>query len=318
MLLRVLRIFRLLRILRLLKSRRAKGVRDLLMTLVLSAPALVNISSLLGLLMGMYSVLGVQLFTYFTYGEVLTEDRNFESFGSGLLLLFQVLTGDDWAALMDDCMVTPENSDCTLEAGNCGSPAAIPFFVSYQLIGSFVLLNLVVAVILENFTTLGNVNPDLISSSDIANFTEAWSEYDPDADGDIAAKDLPTLLLKIPPPMGFKGKTEDEAEVKAFCKKLTIPKHMNAQGILELKFQEVIDALVQANFAQGNAIPGSSAGLAPELAERAKHAASLVSCTGVGMAAGKLKLSSPGGNPISKLTQNFPFKSKKAASSELV
>ena len=64
MLLRVLRVLRILRVLRLLKSKRAKGLRDLLMTLVLSAPALVNISSLLALLMGMYAVLGVQLFTY--------------------------------------------------------------------------------------------------------------------------------------------------------------------------------------------------------------------------------------------------------------
>ena len=69
MLLRVLRVLRILRVLRLLKSKRAKGLRDLMMTLVLSAPALVNISSLLALLMGMYAVLGVQLFTCATRSE---------------------------------------------------------------------------------------------------------------------------------------------------------------------------------------------------------------------------------------------------------
>ena len=69
MLLRVLRVLRILRVLRLLKSKRAKGLRDLMMTLVLSAPALVNISSLLALLMGMYAVLGVQLFTCVTRSE---------------------------------------------------------------------------------------------------------------------------------------------------------------------------------------------------------------------------------------------------------
>jgi hypothetical protein len=289
MLLRVLRVFRILRILRLLKDKRAKGVRDLLMTLVLSAPSLANIGSLLLLLMGMYAVLGVQLFTFVIYGELLTEDRNFESFGNALLLLFQVLTGDDWAALMDDCAVTPKNSRCTLEAGNCGSWAAIPYFVSFQLLGSFVLLNLVVAIILENFTTLGNVNPDLISSADIANFTEAWAEFDPDADGDILTKDLPKLLLKVPPPMGFQGQLSKEQLQKMgfpgekmspeglekFCKSHHIKEYSTGRfGGGEIHFQDVIDALVKKNFGSGleEGLPALLAvpDVPPEVAEMAE------------------------------------------------
>jgi hypothetical protein len=69
MLLRVLRVLRILRVLRLLKDKRFKGLKDLLMTLVLSAPALVNVVSLLGLLIFMYAVLGVQLFTCVTRSE---------------------------------------------------------------------------------------------------------------------------------------------------------------------------------------------------------------------------------------------------------
>jgi len=173
MLLRVLRVLRILRILRLLKDKRAKGLRDLLMTLVLSFPSLVNVGSLLALLLFMYAVLGVQLFTYVQHGDPFDDDRNFDTFGNALLLLFQALTGDDWAALMHGCMITPGDSGCTLAAGDCGSSAAVAYFVSFQFLGSFVLLNLVVAVILENFTSLGHVNPDLVSSNDIANFREA-------------------------------------------------------------------------------------------------------------------------------------------------
>ena len=39
--------------------------------------------------------------------EFLNDDRNFDTFGNACLLLFQCLTGDGWAALMDDCMVVP-------------------------------------------------------------------------------------------------------------------------------------------------------------------------------------------------------------------
>ena len=269
MLLRVLRVLRILRVLRLLKSKRAKGLRDLMMTLVLSAPALVNISSLLALMMGMYAVLGVQLFTcaarpdppspytsaaarrlappytltppprapasrprlappprrFVVHGDaLLTDERNFDHFGNALLLLFQVLTGDDWAAIMSDCRASPESSSCTLEEGNCGSAAAIPFFVSFQVLGSFVMLNLVVAVILENFTTLGNVNPNLISSNDIANFKEAWAEIDPDANGLAPISDLANVLNALPPPMGFKGKggAWNTARVKRYIESLKL------------------------------------------------------------------------------------------------
>ena len=43
---------------------------------------------------------------------------------------------------------------------NCGTPLALPYFISFTVLGSFVFLNLVVAVILEHFTALGNVNPN--------------------------------------------------------------------------------------------------------------------------------------------------------------
>ena len=171
MLLRVLRVFRVLRILRLLKG--AKGVRDLIMTMVLSLPSLVNVCSLLALLMFMFSVLGVQLFTYVKWQNNVTETSNFVTFGNAFLLLFQCLTGDGWAGMMDDCMITPERGcDPNAVPSDCGGAHAVAFFVGYQIIGSFVFLNLVVAVILENFSSLGNLNPDLVSAADIEIFKE--------------------------------------------------------------------------------------------------------------------------------------------------
>ena len=253
MLLRVLRVLRILRVLRLLKDKRFKGLKGLLMTLVLSAPALVNVVSLLGLLIFMYAVLGMQLFTYVIRGEMLTEDRNFESFGNALLLLFQALTGDDWAAMMNACSASPVETECVAaqdgQPSSCGSRiAAVPFFVSFQFLGSFVFLNLIVAVILENFTSLGNVNPDLVSPEDIATFKDAWATFDPDANSWIAVEQLPVLLLTIPPPMGLKSDSP-ESKIKAksralsHCAKLGVPEH---EG--EVKFDEVVLALINFNF----------------------------------------------------------------------
>merc|ERR1719424_2405677 len=52
MLLRVLRVFRILRILRLLKG--AKQLRDLIVTMILSFPSLINVGSILALIMFIY------------------------------------------------------------------------------------------------------------------------------------------------------------------------------------------------------------------------------------------------------------------------
>ena len=52
-----------------------------------------------------------------------------------MLLLFQCLTGDDWSMIMDDALITPERG-CSYEDGDCGSPLAVPYFVSFLLIGT--------------------------------------------------------------------------------------------------------------------------------------------------------------------------------------
>ena len=65
-----------------------------------------------------------------------------------------------------------------LEAEGSGSWVAIPYFISFQVIGSFVFLNLVVAVILENYS-VGHDNPNLVSPQDLEQFKEVWGRFDP-------------------------------------------------------------------------------------------------------------------------------------------
>ncbi len=248
MLLRVLRIFRILRILRLL--RHAKGLRDLIVTMILSFPSLLNVGSLLALIIFIYAVLGRQLFTFLAYrtqeaGGALhggiNNMRNFETFGSSFLLLFQCLTGDGWSTIMADSMIDELTGICSEAEGNCGSVAAVPFFITFQIIGCFVFVNLIVAVILENFATLHNINPELGSSSDLELFKEAWTELDPDATNFIPLEALPALLLKLPRPLGLKGKSELRA--KQLCMRLRLSP--SAEGI---EFRTVLLELIDNNY----------------------------------------------------------------------
>jgi hypothetical protein len=247
-LLRVLRVLRVLRILRLLKN--LKGLRDLVFTLILAFPGLINVGALLLLVMFIYAVLGMNIFTFVMHGDVLNDNKNFETFGSACLVLFQCLTCDGWSEFMDDLLVD-EHRGCDPNASpsDCGTPLSLPFFISWTVIGSFVFLNLIVAVILEHFTALGNVNPDLVSSNDIADFKDAWAAFDPDADGWIPAKSLPQLIRALKAPIGI-GDTKDgatHAKAVKFCIRLGIT---SKDG--QVQFREVLDALLNKNYAKNN------------------------------------------------------------------
>ena len=259
------------------------------MTMVLSFPALINVISLLGLVIFMYSVLGVQLFTYLKLQANITEDINFITFGNAFLLLFQCLTGDGWAGMMDDAMITPDRG-CDDALGNCGGPHAILYFVSFQVLGSFVFLNLVVAVILENFSSLGNLNPNLVSAADIEIFKELWASYDPDARQLIPSGDLPILVQRLPAPMGI-GMLDDRKALR-FCMTLAL-----TQWEGQVSFQEVMDALVNRNFVQtlkeGIPPPEQSDKVEEVLRKRENGKAQAMRkhqpvCGGLGLAAGAL------------------------------
>ena len=242
--LRVLRVARVLRILRLLKN--LKGLRDLVMTIVAAFPSLINIAALFGIIIFMYAVLGLNVFTYVMYGDNISHDRNFESFGNACLVLFQCLTGDGWSAIMIDAMVDEERgcdpNPADGSPSDCGSPLALPFFISFVVIGTFIFLNLVIAVILENFTALGNVNPDLVSANDIADFKESWANFDPEAQGAIPVLQLPELVASLKPPLGLHGTTLQEQPVK-FCLTLGLTSRNGA-----VAFKPVLDALIDANY----------------------------------------------------------------------
>ena len=257
MVLRVLRVLRILRILRLLKGPGARRIRDLIMTLVISFPPLMNVGGVLSLVVFMYGVLGVNLFTFTVAQENMTDKRNFKTLGSSMLLLFQCLTGDNWSGMMVDALVTEDSGKCSAAEGNCGGPIAVPYFVSFMVLGSMVVLNLVVAVILENFSTLGQVRSDLVSKDDMETFKEVWGEFDPDADNRIPSTKLPDLILALPTPLGIKGIVSHRPK-RQLAIKVVLGLDVRApNGVLtklqqdkdgEVSFQDVLDALVQRSF----------------------------------------------------------------------
>ncbi|XP_068606315.1 sodium channel protein type 4 subunit alpha B [Brachionichthys hirsutus] len=183
---RVIRLARIGRVLRLIRG--AKGIRTLLFALMMSLPALFNIGLLLFLIMFIFSIFGMSNFAYVKKEAMVDDVFNFETFGNSMICLFMITTSAGWDGLLSPIMNTPP--DCDPEAenpgtaarGNCGSPAmGIVFFCTYIIVSFLVVVNMYIAVILENFNVATEESADPLCEDDFEMFYETWEKFDPDA-----------------------------------------------------------------------------------------------------------------------------------------
>ncbi|CAM4629422.1 unnamed protein product [Lepidochelys olivacea] len=204
---RVVRLARIGRILRLIKG--AKGIRTLLFALMMSLPALFNIGLLLFLVMFIYAIFGMSNFAYVKREAGIDDMFNFETFGNSMICLFQITTSAGWDGLLSPILNSGE-PDCdpnkphpgSSVKGDCGNPSVgIFFFVSYIIISFLVVVNMYIAVILENFSVATEESAEPLSEDDFEMFYEVWEKYDPDATQFIEYSKLFDFAASLDPPL---------------------------------------------------------------------------------------------------------------------
>eukprot|EP01059_Diplonema_ambulator_P029985 TRINITY_DN5005_c0_g2_i1.p1 TRINITY_DN5005_c0_g2~~TRINITY_DN5005_c0_g2_i1.p1 ORF type:complete len:1825 (+),score=590.46 TRINITY_DN5005_c0_g2_i1:71-5545(+) len=114
---------------------RIKPLQPTVTGIVKSLKAVLWLLMLMGLLIVIYSMLGLNLFQY-SYGP--DERENFRSLWEAAVTTFIVITGDSWATVMRKAM-----------DGSTG--AAFIYFVSLFSIGNLILSNLFVAILIDHF-----------------------------------------------------------------------------------------------------------------------------------------------------------------------
>ncbi|XP_017892199.1 sodium channel protein 60E-like isoform X2 [Ceratina calcarata] len=205
-LLRVVRVFRIGRILRLIKA--AKGIRKLLFALVVSLPALFNIGALLALITFIYAIIGMSVFGHVKKQGALDDMVNFETFGRSMQLLFRLMTSAGWNDVLESLMVQPPDCDPTPTSrqmnGNCGYPLlAITYFTSFIIISYMIVINMYIAIILENFNQAHQEEEIGIVEDDLEMFYIRWSKYDPHATQFINFSQLSDFIASLDPPLGI-------------------------------------------------------------------------------------------------------------------
>ena len=123
----IARMMRLLRVARLITT--IPELRLIVATLVRSIPSMGHIVILMSVLFYIYGVLGFYLF-----GE--HDPEHWRDLGMAVLTLFRIVTLEDWTDVMYTAMQL--------------SPWAWMYFVSFVVMGTFVVVNLFIAVVLNN------------------------------------------------------------------------------------------------------------------------------------------------------------------------
>ncbi|XP_041806318.1 sodium leak channel non-selective protein isoform X3 [Chelmon rostratus] len=174
-------------------------LKMLLLTVVVSMYKSFFIIVGMFLLLLCYAFAGVVLFGTVKYGENINRHANFSTAGKAITVLFRIVTGEDWNKIMHDCMVqapfcTPDKhryweTDCGNYAG------ALIYFCSFYVIIAYIMLNLLVAIIVENFSLFYSTEEDqLLSYNDLRHFQIIWNMVDDKREGVIPTSRVKFLL----------------------------------------------------------------------------------------------------------------------------
>jgi len=219
------RAFRMALIFRLFKS--MKDLQTLLGTMLANLVPVANITALLFLMLFIYTVMGVQLFSsVMAPQEQLSDFSNFQTFGKAFFLLFRSLTGEAWNAIMFELNVQNEDGDplgCITDptwvqmegwrvaqddpnaAIGCGPPVELIsiYYLTFVIITSFIVLNLFIAVIIGGFEEAMK-NENSFSQEVFEHFADEWALIDHDGDMFMTQEELLDLLTpQLLTDMGF-------------------------------------------------------------------------------------------------------------------
>ena len=123
----VARLMRLLRVMRLISA--IPELRLIVTTLIRSIPSMVHVIILMSVIFYIYAIVGYHLFHDH-------DPVHWRSLGLALLTLFRIVTLEDWTDVMYTAMDL--------------HPLAWAYFVSFVVVGTFVVINLFIAVVLNN------------------------------------------------------------------------------------------------------------------------------------------------------------------------
>ena len=204
---RVLRVFRLINL--------NFSIKNYLKILLFILPQILNIFTLLIVLISIFIILGISLFSTVKYNNIINDNVNFKNWFSSFNTLSRILTGDQWNEVMIAYAIKSKN--CTNEHQNyyslklngpqgCGKWSTYPFFIFFMVLNSTIVVNMFIAVIVGSFMDENtDSNENEISTKDAIDFYQLWSQYDCNVKYNITLGKFVLFMSQLQYPMGLKG-----------------------------------------------------------------------------------------------------------------
>jgi hypothetical protein len=171
-------VLRLVRFIRQMTSN--KLIKATVEAAVLSVPQVANIFVILFLALSIFAIIVVSTYGTTKSGFRLSPTASFATFPNAMLTLYQMMFGDEWMEIMDDCRV--QYPECTPvfpghTYGDCGSSFAPLYFVLFFLVCKFTTVNLFVGMVINNFLYCTNRdNLGGCTEGDLEFLREIWTE----------------------------------------------------------------------------------------------------------------------------------------------
>ena len=127
---------------------------------------------------------------------------HFQDFMTALIVLLRTTTLDNWRELMTACSDVHSLNCIDAPTKNCGTLLSYPFYISFIFLSAFMITNLFLAVIMDNFMYL-TLDSSVVYCQHIHHFMGLWREFDSDESGKIHSSYIITLIRRLPPPLGF-------------------------------------------------------------------------------------------------------------------
>jgi len=239
----VLRLFRAFRVVRLFK--RVEEMRKIIEGIMRSLPSLSYAFVALGLIMGIWAIMGVDFFGEMTHTEANIPGYYFGNFFKSLLSLGQITTFDSWSSGIARDVIYEK-----------GTGAAL-YFVTFVFFASIIMMNVLVALLLDNFLQ----QPTEEKSQSDKLYKQLWSYVANKDEVDLRAfteylseKTFPDFIKNHyhPPIRGPKKKEEDcslQKEIREKRKRCSLPGQQFVKDFyLRKSIQILVAILIFMNF----------------------------------------------------------------------
>ena len=184
-------------------------------TLVGSIPQIQDILALLSIIVFMYAVLGISLFSHMMYRDFYNNQNNFRNIFNSLVLLLRCMTGEDWNGIMHDlasdnlyegqeCIDNQTYDDMQRDGiRGCGTWYSYPYFISFFILNAIIILDLSIGVFINALSEARKDHESVFSQEKLQTFLRIWSQYDPDSTSWITPEQLLFVIFKLPAPLGW-------------------------------------------------------------------------------------------------------------------